>query len=264
MRGERPRKAGVQSVDRAIGVLEFLARTGWAGVTEVANALDIHKSTAHRLLATLLDHGLVDQDAHTDRYRLGLGLVSLASTVTADLDVLQYARPVGERLGEETRETVTVSVLIGDEVMVIHQSMPSASVLSVDWRGKHLPLHCTSDGKVLLAHLPETRQRAILTKPLARFTEHTIVKPGELRAQLETIRTAGYGYTLEELELGLNAVAAPVYLGTGTVAATIGVSGPAFRLAEQSIPAMGALTRSAAAEVSRRLGFTAALARDQE
>lgn len=254
----------MQSVDRAIGVLEFLAHAGWAGVTDVANALDIHKSTAHRLLATLLDHGLVDQDARTDRYRLGLGLVSLASTVTADLDVLQYARPVGERLSEETRETVTVSVLIGDEVMVIHQIMPSISVLSVDWRGKHLPLHCTSDGKVLLAHLPETRQRAILAKPLARFTGRTIIDPDTLRAQLHVIRAAGYGYTLEELEIGLNAVAAPIYLGTGAVAATIGVSGPAFRLSEQSIPSMGSLTRSAAAEISRRLGFTAARIRNQE
>ena len=249
------RRAGIQSVERAISVLEFLSHEGWSGVTEVANGLGIHKSTAYRLLATLKDRGLVEQDRETDQYRLGLGLVFLASAVTADLDVVRYARPVCQRLSEETRETVTLSVLAGDEAIVVDQTTSSSSVLSVDWMGRRIPLHCGSDGKVLLAHLPDSRRDHILSRPLRHFTEHTIVDPASLRAQLQAIRAEGYGYSLEELEIGLNGVAAPVYSNGGTVVTVVSVSGPAFRLPAGSIPRLGELTKGAATEISGRLGF---------
>jgi DNA-binding IclR family transcriptional regulator len=240
----------IQSVDRAIAVLEFLSTNGWSGVTEVAAALGTHKSTAYRLLSTLKDRGLVEQDAATDRYRLGLGLVYLASAVSNELDILHYARPVCDRLRERTQGTVTISVLTGDDVMVIYQAMSSSSVLSVDWRGKHLPLHCTSDGKILLAHLPENRRRALLSKPLRRFTAHTIVDPDILREQLRKIRETGYGFTLEELEIGLNAVAAPVYSGSAGVVATVGLSGTSARFPPESIPQLAQLVIDAAGEIT--------------
>lgn len=249
------RGAEIQSVDRAVSVLEFLSREGWSGVTEVATGLGVHKSTAYRLLATLKDRGLVEQDLETERYRLGLGLVFLASTVAADLDVVRYARPICQQLSDRTRETVTVSVLAGDEVITVDQMVSSASVLSVDWTGKRLPLHCASDGKVLLAYLSEGRQREILARPLQRFTENTIVDPTVLDAQLHAIRRNGFGYSLEELEIGLNGVAAPICSKGGTVIAAVSVSGPAFRLTADDVPALGDLTKEAAEEISRRLGF---------
>ena len=135
----------VQSVDRAVSVMEFLSRRGWSGVTEIANELNIHKSTAYRLLTTLRDRGLVEQDAATEKYRLGFGLVLLASSVRADLDILRCARPICERLSEQTRETVTVAVLEGDDAVVIHQNISRSSALSVDWTGRHTPLHGTPD-----------------------------------------------------------------------------------------------------------------------
>ncbi len=253
--GMNERRGGVQSVDRAVSVLEFLCREGWSGVTEVANRLGIHKSTAHRLLATLKDRGLVEQDVETERYRLGVGLVFLASAVTADLDVVRSARPVCQRLSEQTRETVTLTVLVGDEAVIIHQATSPSSVLGVDWTGKHTPPHCMSDGKVLLAHLSEGRRSRILARPLERFTAHTIVDPARLEDQLSAIRADGYGYTVEEFEVGLNGVAAPIRSAGGAVVAAVSVSGPAFRLPVASIPALGELTASAAADISRRLGF---------
>src|SRR4028119_2502985 len=104
--------------------MEFLSRRGWTGVTEVARELEINKSTAYRLLITLRDRGLVEQDAATEKYRLGFGLVALASSVTADLDVARCSRPVCDRLAERSRETVTVAVLEGGEGGVIYQSKP--------------------------------------------------------------------------------------------------------------------------------------------
>ncbi len=247
--------SAVQSVDRAITVMEFLSHQGWSGVTEVANEIGIHKSTAYRLLATLKDRGLVEQDSATEKYRLGFGIVLLASTVTADLDVVRYARPVCERLSEETEETVTLTAMEGDEAVVIHQTLPTSSMMNVDWSGWHTPPHTTAAGKVLLAHLPEHQRRIILRRPLESFTEHTIVESEDLRAQLREIRETGYGYTIEELEVGMNAAGAPIRSADGAVVAAVGVSGPAFRFPADSIPEMGELVVKAAEEISQRLGF---------
>ena len=253
--GNNQTRAAVQSVHRAVSVLEFLSRVGWAGVTEVANALDVHKSTAYRLLATLKDRGLVEQDVDTDRYRLGMGMVALASTVAADLDLVRAARPVCQRLSEQTQETVTLTVLAGDEAVVIYQASAPSSAVSVNWTGRHVPLHCGSDGKILLAHLPESRQRSILRRPLSRFTENTIVDPARLRVQLRAIRANGSASAVQEFEIGLNSVGAPIRSADGSVIAALSVSGPAFRLPLSSLPRLQELAVGAAADISRRLGF---------
>lgn len=250
------RKGGhVQSVDRAVTVLEFLGRRGWARVTEVANALDIHKSTAYRLLTTLRDRGMVEQSAVTEKYRLGFGLVLLASAVTADLDIVRCARPVCERLSEGTQETVTVAVLEGDDAVVIHQSISRSSALNADWDGMHTPLHATAAGKIFLAHMPGDQRRRILKGPLERFTENTMVDPAILEGRLRESRAQDYAYTAEELELGLNAVGAPIRDANGSVVAAVAVSGPAFRLPAGSMREMAETVREAAAEISQCLGF---------
>jgi DNA-binding IclR family transcriptional regulator len=249
------RSPSVQSVDRAISVMEFLSRRGWSGVTEVARELDIHKSTAYRLLTTLRDRGLVEQDAATEKYRLGFGLVLLARAVRADLDILRCARPVCERLSERTRETVTIAVLEGDDAVIIHQSISRASALGVDWTGRHTPLHATAAGKIFLAYMPEDQLLSILGRPLERFTENTIIDPASLKDHTSKIPDEGYGYTVEELEPGLNAIGAPIRGVEGTVVGTVSVSGPAFRLPPDALPEVGELSRRAAAEISRCLGF---------
>lgn len=249
------KSTSVQSVARAVSVMEFLGRNRESGVTEVANEIGIHKSTAYRLLTTLRERGLVEQDGTTEKYRLGFGLVLLAATVTADLDVLRCARPVCERLSEQTQETVTVAVLEGDDAVVIHQTVSRSSALSVDWTGRHTPIHATAAGKVFLAHMPEPQRRRILGRRLERYTGSTLVGRAALEEQAREIRDLGYGYTLEELEVGLNAVGAPVLSSDGAVLATVSVSGPVFRLPAESIAEVGELVRGAALEISRCLGF---------
>jgi DNA-binding IclR family transcriptional regulator len=245
----------VQSVDRAISVMEFLSRREWSGVTEVANELGIHKSTAYRLLTTLRDRGLVEQDAATEKYRLGFGLVLLASSVRADLDILRCARPVCERLSEQTGETVTVAVLEGDDAVVIHQTISRASALSVDWTGRHTPLHATAAGKIFLAHMAADQRRRILRRPLERFTENTIVDPAVMRDHVRGVLEDGYAYTVEELEVGLNAIGAPIHCAEGAVVGAVSTSGPAFRLSADFIPETAGIVKEAAAEISRCLGF---------
>jgi DNA-binding IclR family transcriptional regulator len=249
------RSPSIQSVDRAISVMEYLSRRGWSGVTEVSRELEIHKSTAYRLLTTLRDRGLVEQDAATEKYRLGFGLVLLARAVRADLDILRCARPVCERLSESTGETVTIAVLEGDDAVVIHQSVSRASALSVDWTGLHTPLHATAAGKIFLAYMPEDQLLRVLEGPLERFTENTIIDPASLKYHSGKIRDEGYGYTVEELETGLNAVGAPIRDADGAVVGAVSVSGPTFRLRPDALPDIGKLSRRTAAEISRCLGF---------
>ena len=245
----------VQSVDRAITVMEFLSDRVSSGVTEVANELNIHKSTAHRLLATLKDRGLVEQDTATEKYRLGVGLVLLANSVTADLDIAQCSRPVCDRLAEKTRETATVAVLEGDDGIIIHQSTPSFSALNVDWSGMHTPLHATAAGKVFLHHMPEDQQRHITKETLQSYTPNTLTNTSALLEELRVGQDDGYWHTVEELETGLNAVAAPIQGADGEILAAISVSGPAFRLSPESFSEIGALCQRAATEISRCLGF---------
>lgn len=247
--------ATVQSVDRAARILKLLARGGYLGVTEIAAELGVHKSSAHRTLGTLASHGLVEQDPRTEKYRLGFGLVGLASAVTAEIDVVSNAREASRRLSEQTGETVLLTALVGDEVVIVHQTSSSSSVLGVDWSGLHMPLHCTPGGKVLLAHMPKGEREGLVSGPLERFTANTITDPDVLHDELEVILARGYARTVEELETGLNAVAAPILRPGDEAVAAIGVYGPAFRLPAGSLDALGRTAKAAADEVSARLGY---------
>ncbi|MFE5581245.1 IclR family transcriptional regulator [Kitasatospora sp. NPDC056531] len=249
--GESP----VQSVDRAVTILELLARRGEAGVTEIAAELGVHKSTAFRLVAALELRGLVEQPGERGKYRLGLGLVRLAGAATVRLDLSQQSRPICERLAVEVAETINLAILDVDAAVNIDQVLGPSAITTHNWVGQRTPLHATSSGKVLLAHLPEAALEKRLAEPLERYTPLTVTDPEELRKQLESARRDGFACTIEELETGLNAVAAPVFAHNGQVVAAISASGPSFRLSEGRLREVAAAVRAAAEEVSGRLGY---------
>jgi DNA-binding IclR family transcriptional regulator len=246
----------VQSVDRAVAILEILARDGEAGVTEVARELDVHKSTASRLLAALGRRELVAQDTARGKFRLGVGIVRLAGAASQRLDVLQESRPVCRMLAQEVGETVNLAILSGRDALYLDQVAGPAALSPHNWAGQRIPLHATSDGKVLLAYLPEAELAGSLTPPLARFTERTVTDVAKFPALLAGVRRRGYATAVEELEAGLTAIAAPVRDATGRVIASISASGPSFRIPAERIPALAGAIRRAAADVSRRLGWT--------
>jgi DNA-binding IclR family transcriptional regulator len=245
----------LQSVDRAISVLEILARTGQAGVTEIAIELGVHKSTAFRLLAVLEARGLVDQHGDRGKYRLGLGVLRLAGATTARLDLIQQGRAVCEALAREVSETVNITILSGQDALYLDQVAGTSALQTQNWVGQRIPLHCTSNGKVLLAFLPEHRLAELLAEPLTRFTPYTITDPVRLRAELAAVRELGYSTAAQELELGLVAVAAPVRDISGTVIASVSASGPVFRLPPDRVPEVAAQVVAAGREISHRLGW---------
>lgn len=249
------RDSSVRSVDRAVGILDVLAQGGWRTGAEVARALGVHRSTALRLLGTLERHGLVERDSKSAKYRLGPRIPQLASVVTGESDLREVARPVCEALAAALGETVTLDVLAGDEIVPIEQATGSTSVVSVNWLGRRTLAHCTASGKVILAFGPEAVRRRLLAAPLHRSTPHTVTDRAQVEAQLDRARKEGFARTFGELEVGLDAIAAPVYAAGGEVVAAIDVSGPSHRLRSDDRPELARLTLEAAADLSHRLGF---------
>lgn len=253
-----PRDVSVRSVERAIAILDLLAQGSWRTGADVARELRVHRSTALRLLATLERNGLVERDQRTARYRLGPRLPQLASVVTGELDLRSVGRPVCEQLARATGETATFELLIGDDIVPIEQATASTSVVTINWLGRRYPVHCTASGKAILAFLREAERHRLLARPLQRVTAHTIIDPGQLEAQLRLIREAGVARTHEELELGLDAIAAPVFDSDGAVVAALDVSGPSYRLRADGRSDLDRMVVEGAADLSRRLGFRAA------
>jgi len=250
-----PRETAVRSVDRAVGILDLLAQGEARTGADVARELGVHRSTALRLLATLEKHALVERDQRTARYRLGRRLPQLASVVTGELDLRYVARPVCEGLADAVGETVTLDVLAGGVIVPIEQATASTSVVGVNWLGRRTPLHCTASGKVILAFAPSAIRHRLLASALEKKTAYTIVDLSELEAQLATIRDSGFARTFEELEVGLDAIAAPVRSADGEVVAALDVSGPTNRLRAGGRTELVRLTVQAAADLSGRLGY---------
>jgi len=250
------RDGGVQSVDRAISVLEILARRGEAGVSEVASEIDVHKSTAFRLLGALEDRGLVEQATDRGKYRLGFGLIPLAGAVTDNLDVTRQGREVCHALAAELGETVNVALLQEHHAVNVDEARGPSTIGTHNWIGRLTPLHCTSSGKILLAHLdPPRRTQLLKASGMQRFTARTITTPAALDAELAQVREHGYAVAVEEYEVGLNAIAAAVLDRAGAVIAAVSVSGPSYRLDEHRLTALKDPLLAATAEISRRMGW---------
>lgn len=245
----------VQSVDRAISVLELLLHAREAGITEIADDLGVHKSTASRLVYTLQHRGLVEQDGERGRFTIGFGMLKFAGAVTGQIDLARLGTPLCEALAEKLGETVNIAVLDGDGAINVSQARGASAVAAQNWTGQRTPLHATSSGKVLLATLDEPEREQVLASELVSFTPRTITDPEELRALLPLVTEDGYATCYEELEPGLHAVAVPVYGADDDVLAAISASGPAYRLSRKRIRQMVGELREAAAELSGSLGY---------
>jgi DNA-binding IclR family transcriptional regulator len=248
--------AQVQSVDRAISVLELLAQ-GEAGITEIAGELGVHKSTVSRLVSVLEARGLVEQLGERGKYAIGFGVVRLAGAATGRMDLTKLGQPVCQTLADSFGETVNIAVHDAGVAINITQARGSAAVSAVNWIGQRTPLHATSSGKVLLAHLPVEERKRLVSLPLDAYTENTVVDPDRLLAELETVAAQGYAACFEELELGLHAVAVPVRGHRGEVVAAMSASGPSYRLSRQRVEEIVPAMTTAAADLSAQLGYFA-------
>lgn len=231
--------SAVQSVDRALAILEILGDKGECGVTEIAAELDIHKSTASRLLTSLLSRNLVEQISDRGRYRLGMGLVRLAGTVSSNLGAVVGSRSVTRALADQYGETVNIAVLNNNKVLYVDQVAGSHIMTMSSWLGQIVPIHCTATGKVLVAWLDDKTRKATFPAKFEKLTKRTITNAADLEKELAKVRSRGYAIADEEMDDGFTAVAAPIRDSHQDVVAALVVSGPTARMTKLNLDSVG-------------------------
>ena len=243
----------VQSVDRAVAILDALTvARDYLGVTELSNQLGLHKSTVHRLLASLRKGGLVERDPATRKYRLGVRLVELGNAVLNSRGLPQVALPYLHFVADEVEEITYLAIREGDTILNVLQVPAPHLVQSVGWLGG-APLHSTATGKVFLAHMGERERESYLTGTLERRTEQTKIDRSQLLAELEEVRERGYATAWEEHEQGINAVAVPIRTSADQVVAAMGAVGPSYRFTREKTVLASEPMIAVAREIGKRL-----------
>ncbi len=246
---------GVQSIRRAFSVLRALAG-GPLGVSDVAVASRIPKSTAARLLSALTAEGAVEQVPGERRYRLGPDLLSIAKGLDETWDIIAIARPTLVELAAELCEAAGVSIRDGWTVQYVDQVEPPEEnqVQIRDWTGTRVPLHAVSSGQVFLAQLPAPVLSRYLAEPMEAFTPRTLTDAPALLERLREIRRDGHAWVRDEFAVGLTSVAAGVADARGELVAAVHVHGPTYRFpAPGEEEHIAAAVRAAAGRVGRRL-----------
>jgi len=198
-----PNDYNVRAVERALQILNcFSDQYPERGISEISQAVDLHKSTTHRIVTTLLNYGFLDRTEDEQRYRLGLQLASLGANVIRRVDARREALPYMTALVKEWDESCDLSIYDQNQVFYIEILRGNHALSITATVGQRLPAHCTASGKLFLAHLPQQTLDLYLQRPLKQYTNNTITSPEQLRLQLEEIRQRGYALDAEELELG--------------------------------------------------------------
>lgn len=244
-------------LDRALAILEVLSAEGPdLSLGKISDKLELHKSTAHRLIMVLERHKLIERNSLNGRYRLGLKLFELGTKAVSKLDLRERARPFLERLVLETSETVHLCILDDSEVVYLDKVEPTRSVRMATSVGRRNPAHCTAVGKAIMAYLSDAQVEVIVRKQgLRAMTANTITSFLELKKELSAIRERGYAIDNEEIEEGVRCVGCVVRNFSGEPLAAISVSAPAFRLTKEKVKGLSQPVVAAANALSMELGF---------
>lgn len=244
------------SAVKLMKVVEAIAqKEDGLGVTELANRLDLNKSTIYRFVATLEEEGYLEQNQSTQQYHFGLRMFELASRVVGQKNWTRHIHPYLIDLKERVQETVHLGVEDDGEVVYIDKVDCDRSVRMYSKIGRRSPLYCTGIGKVLLAHLPEGRTEQIIQQlNFHRFTDNTITNADDLQFELKKTRVRGYSLDLEEHEEGVNCTAAPFFNFEGKLIGAISIAGPTSRVDESLLLDLAGETKNTAHLISRRLG----------
>jgi len=251
-----PNEYNVRAVERALQILGcFDDEHPERGISEIAQVAGLHKATAYRIVTTLVNYGYLEWVPDIQKYRLGLELSNLGYKVIRRMDLRREALPYMKKLVQEWDETCDLSIFDQGRVFYIEVLRGNHALTIAAAVGQRLPTHCTASGKLFLAYLPPEELDAILNQPLTAYTDSTITSLDELRKQLDVFRRQGYAVDYEEYELGICAVAAPIFNRSGTVIAAIGGPSPTSRMTPERITEIAEALKEAARAISRRMGY---------
>jgi IclR family transcriptional regulator, KDG regulon repressor len=247
----------VKSVSRALDIIQLVSlKKEGLGVTEIANQIDINKSSVYRILSTLARYGYIEQDSETGRYKLGYKFLEISSKLLESIDLRKEAKPFLQKLENETNEVIHLVVYDQGEVVYIEKLEGNETLRMHSKVGKRAPMHCTSVGKAILANLPSSVVLDILDrKGLPMHTKNTITNKDAFLKELIRVKQQGYALDLEENEYGIRCIAAPIFDHLGKVIAAVSVSGPTIRMTDERLKQLQPRMIEIGKQISARLGF---------
>jgi DNA-binding IclR family transcriptional regulator len=258
MRRKKVYESTVQSVERTLDIVEALSsnRTG-IGVTELSKALNLHKSTVHRLLTTLMVRKYVEQDSESGKYRLSVKLFELGNAVLSKLNMRAHALPFLRELRERTRETVQLSIIDQNEVLYI-DVLESPEKIGVKAAiGERAPLYCTASGKVWLAGLPEDRFYEVLRGvELKSRTPTSITNFEKLKDDINRVKDSGVSRDMGEYDEDLRGLGAAIKNYRGRTIACISLAVPSSRYHEATFNDLAKAVKETADKISYSVGYT--------
>jgi len=256
----RSRDAGgapepIKALDRGIALLRLLAVEERATLTNIALEAELTPSSAYRILVTLQGHGLVEFDEASQEWSVGLEAFRIGTSYLARRGLLDVARPVMAELMRSSGETANLAIADTDEVVFVAQIESRHPVRAFHGPGSRGHLHSSGIGKALLAELaPDEVVARLSAKGLPRFTDRTLTDPAALADDLALTRARGWSLDDEERHAGMRCIAAVIFDAGGVAIAGVSISGPTARFADDALAALGTRVRSAADEITRRLG----------
>jgi len=246
----------LESVDLVLRLLEHLAaQRGPRGVSEVARELCISKPRAHRHLRALVQRGYARQDPRTDGYEIGVRVLALGEAVRDRFDVASAVRPVMGPLSEATGLAVTASALVEGAVTVL-EMLQGKTLIEFGIRpGSRLDFHASAHGLIALAFGPPSLIEEVLAAPLTAWTAYTLTDPAAVRAHVAAVRRQGWATAVDAVQIGVNALAAPVFDHRGDWRGAVALVGATQFIPEVPSETQIAEVTAAARAASRRLGW---------
>lgn len=257
----------IQSIDRALNILELLANSEKPlGVIEISQALGLKISTTHNILRTLMHRGYVEQDGERGKYQDGYKTIVLANKILGKLDLKKIAEPYIDALIKEFNETVFLGILRDGQIInLIVKSGNRPIIANPQPQKSGSRLHSTAMGKVLIAFLPEEEiDRLLDTQRLTSFTEHTLIKKEDIKAHLKEVREKGVAFNRGEETDGVYGVAAPIRDFNGNVIGGLCIGYPEARFSKEYEDKLASVVKSYADEISLKLGYTGKILKNTE
>lgn len=246
----------IQSIDRAVAILEcFTEENKELRLGEIADRLDLNKSTVHGIVSTLKYHGFISQNEETQKYKLGIRFIEFGDFVSNSINIRKAAKPIIDEVCLKIQETVQIAMLDGIDVLWIDKSESTKSIKITTKIGSRLPAYTTADGKVVLCYKDKEKLKDYLPKKIPKYTKNTITNKTVFMKRLEEIKKDGYAIDNEEFVEGLICVAAPIFDHEGKVRFSLSTTGPAFRMNKERVKELIVIIKEAADEISRRIGY---------
>jgi DNA-binding IclR family transcriptional regulator len=249
-------RVGIQSLGRAFGILEAVARhRDGIGLADLSRLVGLHNSTTFHLAKTMVALGYIRQERDSKRYRIGRPLFALAASALDEIEMVNLATPVLEDLSRQTGESSHFAVRMGDTIVVIARTSGPGAFQLADRVGVVRPAHCTALGKAILASLqPDQLLRLLKRTGLKPSTEKSITETAALLREIDEIRRTGVAYDDGEFNVEVRCLAVPVSDFTGKAVGAIGISGPVWRLSQQAMKSRVKIVQEAAARLSGEFG----------